>query len=228
MDDEVIHMIDLFENRDDPTNDKHHEQYRKFQQNMKVKLCQSCSYLLVIDAFVSILSFNVVKNYINDIFNNLFDKICFIYGLQEDVIAVVQSFEEVGQPFTEDSGNLVDLGHDTIYSQTQIDGIKSIDKIGCQIVSEFMTKRIITIDGQLPFMATLHRNSISIMSSRQKDQVDPSLKIAKAEKDQSMLILHALKAGRQIDVSLFSLRTTAIHPHLVSRLEKCIMVKSVI
>ena len=49
-------------------------------------------------------------------------------------------------------------------------------------------------------MATIHRNNISIMASKRKSSKDPhetKLATAKEEKDQSILILHALKDGKK-------------------------------
>ena len=56
-------------------------------------------------------------------------------------------------------------------------------------------------------MATIHRNNILIMASKHKSSKDPhetKLATAKEEKDQSILILHALKDDKKIDELLFS------------------------
>ena len=59
--------------------------------------------------------------------------------IQEDVTALIDAFEDRGSLYAEESGKLVDPGHDDIYPDTVIDGIRSIDSIGCSKVLNFVT-----------------------------------------------------------------------------------------
>ena len=100
-----------------------------------------------------------------------------------------------------------------------IDGIRSVDSIECSEVLVSVTTRILaTMEDQLPFMATIHRN-ILIMSSKHTDSKDPyesKLATAKEEINQSILILHALKAGRKINELLFSRDSSSHLPSLTT------------
>ena len=77
---------------------------------------------------------------------------------QEDVLSLVLAFEDAGSPYKEESGKLFDLGLDTIYPQSKVDGISSLDPIGLQESREFLTRRVqATGEEQLLLMHTIHR-----------------------------------------------------------------------
>ena len=81
--------------------------------------------------------------------------------------------------------------------------------VSCSIDSNkrFFENRIFATIIQLSLMETIYRNNIKLMSSKSNESnnsANNKLPAAKEEKDISMVILHALKAGRVIDESLFS------------------------
>ena len=81
-----------------------------------------------------------------------------LFLFQEDVLSLVLLFEGAGSPYNEDSGKLFDLGLDTIYSQSTVDDIRSLDPIGIQESREFLDRRVqATGEEQLPLMHTIHR-----------------------------------------------------------------------
>ena len=129
------------------------------------------------------------------------------------------AIEDLGSPYKEESGHLLDFGLDTIYPESVVQGILSIDKIGCDQIKGFFEKCIFATGNQLPLMETIHRNNIKLMSSKSNESnysANRKLAAAKEEKDISMVILHALKAGRVIDESLFSRENRTYPPSLTT------------
>ena len=146
------------------------------------------------------------------------------FSLQEDILALITAFEDRGSPYAEDSGHLVDLGYDTIYPKEVVNGLRSLDNTGCVKVSEFVSSRIqATGESQLPFMATIHRSNVPIMSSKLKatsSECKPI--IEKEDKDISIVLLHALKSGWLINKDLFSRENCSFPPRLQQQVE-CFM-----
>ena len=96
---------------------------------------------------------------------------------QDDVLSLITAFKDAGSPYVEDSEKLVDLGPDTIYPKAVINGLESIDLIGSKEVVNFIDTRFLaTGEDQLPFMTTIHRNNITLMSSKIKS---PSTTVVK-------------------------------------------------
>ena len=57
----------------------------------------------------------------------------------------------------------MDLGHDAVYPEAVVNGLLSIDRVGCDKVLEFMKSHIQkTGDDKLPFMTTIHGSNIQI------------------------------------------------------------------
>ena len=93
--------------------------------------------------------------------------------------------------------------------------------VSCSIDSNkrFFENRIFATIIQLSLMETIYRNNIKLMSSKSNESnnsANNKLPAAKEEKDISMVILHALKAGRVIDESLFSRENRTYPPSLAT------------
>ena len=93
--------------------------------------------------------------------------------------------------------------------------------VSCSIGSNkrFSENRIFAISIQLSLMETIYRNNIKLMSSKcieSNNSANNKLAEAKEEKDISMVILHALKAVRVIDESLFSRENPTYPPSLAT------------
>ena len=79
-----------------------------------------------------------------------------------------------------------------------MNGLRSLDNIGCVKVSEFVSSCIqATGESQLPFMATIHRSNAPIMSSKLRPTMSFECNpiIEKEDKAISIVLLHALKLG---------------------------------
>ena len=48
----------------------------------------------------------------------------FFFFIPKDVLGLI-----IGSHYAEDSGNLLDLGHDTIYPETAVHGLRSIEEV---------------------------------------------------------------------------------------------------
>ena len=119
----------------------------------------------------------MILKYISNVTQKKFTLINFIH-FQEDVLSLITAFNDAGSPYVEDSGKLVDLRHDTIYSSEVIEGLNSIDQTGSQEVAYFFNTRFLaTGDDQLPFMTRIHRNNIILMSSKVKSSSSTNVKV---------------------------------------------------
>ena len=93
--------------------------------------------------------------------------------------------------------------------------------VSCSIGSNkrFFENCIFATSIQLSLMETIYRNNIKLMSSKSNESnnsANNKLAAAKEEKDISMVILHALKAVRVIDESLFSRENRTYPPSLAT------------
>ena len=88
----------------------------------------------------------------------------------------------------------MDLGHDAVYPEAVVNGLLSIDRVGCDKVLECMKSHIQkTGDDRLQLMTTIHRSNIQIMCSKQKTSTNSELKLtsAKEEKDFRIVLMNS-------------------------------------
>ena len=105
----------------------------------------------------------------------------------------------------------MDLGHDAVYPEAVVNGLLSIDRVGCDKVLECMKSHIQkTGDDRLPLMTTIQRSNIQIMCSKQKTTTNSELKLtsAKEEKDISIVLMNFGSILEQVEAISSSLYMT--------------------
>lgn len=139
------------------------------------------------------------------------------FYFQADVLALIDAFEELGNPFMEDSGQLLDLDQSIVMPEEVVSNVKNARIIGLQRYREFQQKRIcsqeVAFTGTIPTTRLKLFKSAIISQPRQKfDAVE--------HKDQQTKITQLLLAahsGRTIDETVLSHESTYFPPSLTRR-----------
>ena len=83
-----------------------------------------------------------------------------MFYFQSDVLALVDAFEELGNPFLEDKGELIELDGSTLMDQEVIDNVKNVKQIGLERYTEFLDKRISSQEES--FTSTIHQTNLKL------------------------------------------------------------------
>ena len=82
---------------------------------------------------------------------------------KSDVIALVDAFELLGNPFLEDSGELLDLDQSIFMLPEVGDNVRKVKDIRLQLYTPFLNKRVSTQEEA--FIATLHKAKLKLFKS---------------------------------------------------------------
>ena len=93
---------------------------------------------------------------------------------KSDVIALVDAFEQLGNPFLEDSGELLNLDQSIFMPQDVVDNVRKVKDIGFQLYTTFPNKGVSYQEEA--FAATLHKTNlklfnVSLSEPRRKSEV---------------------------------------------------------
>ena len=72
----------------------------------------------------------------------------------------MDAFEQLGNPFLEDSGELLDLNRSIFMSPDVVDNVRKVKDIGLQLYTTFFNKRVSTQEDA--FTATLHKTNLKL------------------------------------------------------------------
>jgi len=113
------------------------------------------------------------------------------YKSDVHVHAMVDAFEQLGNPFLEDSGELLDLDQSVIMPPDVVDSVRKVKDIGLQRYTVFVNKRVSS--QKEAYTAPIHKTNLKLFRSslsqpRQKNQVS-------VIKDQQAKITHVLLAA---------------------------------
>ena len=76
---------------------------------------------------------------------DLYGYLCLIiynYMFQSDVLALVEAFEQLGNPFKEESGELLDLDQSIVMPTDVVENVRKVKDIGLKKYQAFVDKRI--------------------------------------------------------------------------------------
>ena len=85
---------------------------------------------------------------------------------KEDVEGLITAFEDLGNPFLEDTGDLVSLGSSCIMPKEVVETVKTIKDVGEKQFRSFITDRIET--QRVPWTSTIHLNKLPLFSYKPK------------------------------------------------------------
>lgn len=137
----------------------------------------------------------------------------YTFFLQADVLALVDAFDQLGNPFMEDSGDLIDLDQSIIMPPDVVENVRKVKNIGVQKYQEFLEKRITS--QQEAFTATIPNTKLKLFKTalsqpRQKSVVA----VMKDHQSKVTQILLAAHSGRKMDSTVFSHETSEHPPSL--------------
>lgn len=132
------------------------------------------------------------------------------------MLALVDAFEELGNPFLEDKGELVELDGSTVMDQESINNVKNVKAIGSERYTDFLDKRISSQEE--PFTGTIHQANLHIFKEPSRRPRQKSLATqAKEQQLKTSHILMASHAGREITEELFSHESSDNPPSLTQK-----------
>ena len=131
------------------------------------------------------------------------------------MLALVDAFEQLGNPFMEDSGDLLDLDQSLIMPPDVVDNVRKVKDIGLQRYKAFVDKRIMSQDEAftepIPHIK-LKLFKASLSQPHQKSEVA----VIKDQQTKVIKILLAAHSGRNISESVFS-HESSTHPPSLTR-----------
>ena len=171
------------------SNTTHHEQYHGFQTKFQVLISANKSSCTV------------------------FHKPVFIF-YQADVRGLVKSFQDLGNPFLEGSGQLYDVNSSAIMSPDVVANVENIITIGETKYFEFLKERILT--QKTPIMDPIKQTRLKLFNAKTGTRKPKAPTNEKESKSMTSRILLASKSGREIPTQLFS-HEISHHPPSLTR-----------
>ena len=135
--------------------------------------------------------------------------------LQTDVLALVDAFEDLGNPFMEDSGELLDLDESLVMPPEVVDNVRKVKDIGMQRYRAYVDKRVRSQEEAFNVPIRLTRLKLfkaSFSQPRQKSEVA----VVKDQQAKVTQLLLAVHSGRAINESVFS-HESSPHPPSLTR-----------
>ena len=140
----------------------------------------------------------------------------FQEDFQANVNSLVDAFEQLGNPFLEESGELIDLDQSLIMPPEVVKSMRDIERTGTQLYTSFMQKRILTQEEA--FTGTIPKTNLKLFKtslSGQRQKSDAS--VIKDQHSKSKLILLAANSGRKITQSVFTHENSTLPPSLTAK-----------
>lgn len=132
---------------------------------------------------------------------------------KEDVEWLITAFEDLGNPFLEDSGDLVSLGSSCIMPKEVVETVKTIKDVGEKQFRNFITDRIET--QSVPWTSTIHLNKLPLFAYKPKPSKQKSNFLAlKNERTQVIHMMLSSQSGREINENVFSHENSSYPPSL--------------
>lgn len=132
------------------------------------------------------------------------------------MLALVDAFEELGNPFMEDSGELLDLGESIIMPQEIVDNMRNVKVIGFQRYKAFVEKRVSSQNEA--FTAPLPHTKLKLFkASLSQPHRKSEVAAVKDQQTKVTQILLAANCGRNINDSVFSHENSAYPPSLTRK-----------
>lgn len=128
----------------------------------------------------------------------------------------MEAFEQLGNPFLEESGALLDLDQSILVSQDIVSNVRKIKEIGLERYKAFVDNRIIS--QEKAFTAPIPNTKLklfkaSLCQPRRKAEV----KVIKDQQAKMTQVLLAAHSGRNISESVFSHESSVYPPSLTRK-----------
>ena len=121
---------------------------------------------------------------------------------QADVLALVDAFEVLGNPFLEDSGYLLDLDESVVMPQDVVNNMRMVKDLGAERYKAFVDKRVRSQEEAFTAPITLTRLKVFKASSCQTNKKSDT-SVLKDQQTKVTQLLLAVNSGRKIDDAVF-------------------------
>ena len=139
----------------------------------------------------------------------------FQTNFKVNVDDLVESFEEMGNPFLEDSGDLIQLHTSIVMPPEVIKSIEAAETVGWQQYSSFVLERM--EECTVAWNATITKNKLPLMDYKQTPKTKSDYIVSKEERTTSLRILNSALSGRDVNDDLFSHETSGTPPSLTRK-----------
>ena len=140
----------------------------------------------------------------------------FQIDFQSDVVSLVDAIEQLGNPFLEDTGDLIDLDQSIIMPFEVVNSMRNIEETGQELYSSFLNKRICSQEET--FTATMSKSNIKLFKTQLSEPRRKSdVSLIKDQHNKGTMILLAANSGRTITESLFSHESSTFPPSLTAK-----------
>lgn len=131
--------------------------------------------------------------------------------------SLIQAFEDLGNPFLEESGDLLDLDQSIIMPDEVVQNVRNVKTIGAKMYQEFLQKRIVT--QEVAFTAPIHQCKLKLFKSAltTPQSNKSAVAIMKDQQTKVSQILLAAQSGRNISESVFKHESSAYPPSLTRK-----------
>ena len=141
----------------------------------------------------------------------------FYLFLQADVLALVDAFEDLGNLFMEDSGDLLDLDKSIVMPPYVVDNVRRVMDIGMKRYKAFIDKLVRSQEEA--FIAPIPLTRLKLFKAsfgqpRKKSEVA----VVKDQQAKVTQLLMAVHSGRKINEGVFS-HESSLHPLSFTRKE---------
>lgn len=128
----------------------------------------------------------------------------------------MDAFEDLGNPFLEESGELLDLDESLVMPPYVVDNVRNVKDIGMQRYRAFLDKRVTSQEEA--FTAPIKLTQLKLFkASLAQPCHKPNVAVFKDQQANVTQLLMAVQSGRTINESVFSHETSRHPPSLTRR-----------
>ena len=140
----------------------------------------------------------------------------FQTDFKADVASLVDAFEQLGNPFLEDSGQMLDLDQSIIMPPEVVDNMRDAENIGKQLYDSFLHKRILTQEEA--FTDPLPKRNLKLFKAHLAEPRRKSdISAIKDQHSKATQLLLAANSGRTLSDSVFAHESSDLPPSLTAK-----------
>ena len=133
---------------------------------------------------------------------------------QSDVLALIDAFEDLGNPFMEESGDLLDLDESSVMPPHVVENIRKVKDIGFIRYKAFVEKRVTSQAFTAPITQTRLKLFKASLAQPEKKSEIAVMKDRQAKVTKLLLAVHS---GRNINEGVFSHESSPYPPSLTRK-----------
>ena len=135
---------------------------------------------------------------------------------QSDVLALIDAFEDLGNPFMEESGDLLDLDESIVMPPHVVENVRKVKDIGFIRYKAFVEKRVMSQEEAFTAPITQTRLKLFKVSLAQPEKKS-EIAVMKDQQAKVTKLLLAVHSGRNINEGVFSHESSPYPPSLTRK-----------